>query len=378
MKILVLNYEFPPLGGGAGNATLRMFEVFSGYSELEIHLVTSSLGKFRKENFSSNITIHFLDIGKDPRQIFNQSIGNLITYTWKAYKYARELVTLHNFDLIHAFFGIPCGYIAMKMGGVPYIVSLRGSDVPFYSKKYKWLDRFFLKRMSGKIWKRAAYVVANSRGLKALALQSYPKQVIEVIPNGIDLQKFYPASRKNRKGMLRVIAVGRFIPRKGYGYLIKALEGLQSQVQLSLVGAGPLKEELESIAKQVEGNVHFTGRVPHEELPELYRSHDVYVQSSFNEGMSNTLLEAMASGLAVVATNTGGSEELVSGNGFLVSMRDSKDIREKLLHLCNNSVLVKEMGVRSRIVAEQFGWEHCAGQYNNLYKSSVELPINEL
>ena len=114
LRILMLNYEFSPLGGGAGNATYYLLKEFSKYPNINIDLVTSSVDKFEIRKFSNNITIHFLDIRKNGN-LHYQSNKDLIIYSLKSYIYCKKLMRSKEFDLCHAFFGIPCGYIAMKL-----------------------------------------------------------------------------------------------------------------------------------------------------------------------------------------------------------------------------------------------------------------------
>lgn len=357
----MLNYEFPPLGGGAANATKYILEEFSKYDNLHIDLITSSIGSFRIENFSPNITIHYLDIGKNGEMHY-QSNKDLLQYSWKCYWYCRKLLDSTSYDLAHAFFGIPCGFIAQQLK-IPYIVSLRGSDVPFYNERFYWLDTLMFKRMSKRIWKNASFVVTNSQGLKELALSSSSNQEIKIIENGVDTSLFKPRSKKNSK--LIVLGVGRLISRKGFEYLIKACEELD--VEVRLVGDGPLKEELEDLAKRLSVRCKFYGNIEDKkELSEIYSSSDVFCLPSLNEGMSNTVLEAMASGLPLVVTNTGGSKELVRKNGFIVEMKNSQDIRDKLNKF--SSDLIEEMGKQSRELAVKKNWGSVAQDYFDLYE----------
>jgi len=267
-RILILNYEFPPLGGGAGNATFYLLKEFAKSKDLEIDLVTSSVDKFRIEKFSDNINIHYLDINKKGN-LHYQSITDLLKYSLKAYYYSKKLKKKVKFDLVHAFFGIPCGFIAMKLD-IPYIVSLRGSDVPFYNQRFKLLDKLIFQRLSKKIWRKAKKVITNSQGLKDLAQATKKDQVIEVIPNGIDIQEFYPDYNKKENDKLVLISTGRLITRKGYEYLIEAISNLES-VELQLIGDGNLKEELELKAKELKANVRFLGNIAHNEIPEYLR-----------------------------------------------------------------------------------------------------------
>jgi glycosyltransferase involved in cell wall biosynthesis len=193
LHILFLNYEFPPLGGGAGNATKYLFSEFAKRDGLEIDLITSSTDKFKIEKFAKNICVHYLDIGKKGN-VHYQSNRDLLKYSWKAYFYGKSLIKKKKFNLIHAFFGIPCGYIAMRLG-LPYIVSLRGSDVPFYNSRFAKLDKLVFYRLSRRIWRRARAVIANSEDLKRLAVKTFSGE-IGVIPNGINTSEFKPSKRK--------------------------------------------------------------------------------------------------------------------------------------------------------------------------------------
>lgn len=363
----MLNYEFPPLGGGAANATYYLLREFSRASDIEIDLVTSSVDSFKLEVFSPNIRIHYLNIGKKG-SLHYQSNKDLLTYSWKAYTYCKQLLKEQNYDLCHAFFGIPCGYIAYRLSKkhhLPYIVSLRGSDVPFYNQRFYWLDKLAFKRLSTKIWKNAARVVANSQGLKDLALHSSPDQSIEIIPNGVDADSFATRQTFMANGKLNLLFVGRLIPRKGVDYLVQAIQGLQD-VRLTIVGDGPMLEELENAASDLD--VHFTGPMDHEDLKAIYPQHDVFVLPSLNEGMSNTVLEAMAAGLPLIVTDTGGTGELVDGNGFVVPKSDSDAIRASIVKFLDNRITLPTKGRRSRELAMGMAWDKIAGMYGDIYK----------
>jgi glycosyltransferase involved in cell wall biosynthesis len=374
MEVLMLNYEYPPLGGGAGNATRRILERLAGVPDLRIDLVASSAGGFRRESLQPNATGHFLDIGKGGR-LHYQSNFELLRYARLARAHARALLRERRFDLCHAFFGVPCGWIARGLG-IPYIVSLRGSDVPFYNPRFKWPDRLLFKRLSGKIWRDAAFVTANSQGLRRLALRSHPRQEIGVIPNGVDCKEFAPAEREARTG-LRVLAVSRLIRRKGLNLLIRGFAQLGDPgATLTLVGGGNLEEELRRLAESlgVVDRVHFRGAVPHAEIAPIYRAHDVFVLPSLNEGMSNTALEAMACGLPLLMTPTGGADELLidGENGFVLEPRSDADIAEKLGRYVARPDLIRAQGAVSRAMALQMSWEETAQRYLDLYRRAIQ------
>ena len=252
----------------------------------------------------------------------------------------------------------------------PYIVSLRGSDVPLYNERFKYLDKLVFKRLSKKIWKKAYSVVANSKGLKDLALLSSPEQDISVIYNGVDVDKFVPDKNKNRNKKITLISTGRLIPRKGYKYLLEALKDF-SGFRLILLGGGVQREELEECAKENNIDLKCFGKVDHSVLIDKLNEADIFILPSLNEGMSNSVLEAMSCGLPVIVTDVGGSEELINDNGFIVKKGSSEEIKKVLTIYQNNPKLILEHGIKSREIARNMSWKKMAGSYLEIYKEII-------
>ncbi len=380
MKILFLNYEYPPLGGGAGNATEYLLREYAALPNTEVHLVTSSVDQaYHHFPVGGQVFVHRVPIGKNAQTLHFQSIFDLLRYGWSGYRFAKKLLSEGHFDAIHAFFSVPCGAQACLLGRkfrIPYIVSLRGADVPGYSERFPLLY-VILRPLIRHIWKRAAYVVSNSGGLKQLALQTNKKQRIGVIPNGIDCTQFSVAPG-SVDGVFRIISTSRLTPRKGLSYLIEALALLKERfsmtnVEALLIGDGNEREALEALAQKrgVAAQVKFLGRVPHETLPEWYARADAFILPSLNEGMSNAMLEALASGLPLLATVTGGTEELLEDgvNGFFLSMRSADDIADKIHRLADDHSLCKRFASASRARAEMLSWKNVAEKYRDLYQN---------
>jgi len=370
MKILILNYEFPPLGGGAGNATYYLLKELAKNDSLEVTLITSSTDRYRIEQFTPNIKIIFLYIGKKGN-IHYQSFKDLLTYGWKAWQKIRELDKTEKFDLTHAFFTVPCAFVAMWFD-TPYIVGLRGSDVPFYSEKFFWLDKIIFQFLNKYIWKKAKKVVANSQGLKELANNIAPNQEIDVIYNGVDTDEFKPAVQ-NDNMVLNIVSSSRLTKRKGIKYLIEAFNKLSLEyedINLQIIGSGEEEDNLKILAESTKHRekIQFLGPCPHEQMANHLSQNDIFVLPSLNEGMSNSLLEAMASGLAIVATDTGGTKELVDDdNGIIVEKNSTESIYTALKKLHESKQLLDNMKKQSRLKAEKLSWQKMAGEYINLY-----------
>lgn len=383
MKVLFFNYEYPPLGGGAGNASFYILQEFAKLPDLEVDFITSSVdGAYHLEKVGANISVHRLPIGKNNANIHFQSQKDLLVYTKEAWKFAKRLAKTNDYDLSHSFFTVPCGYLSWKLKkkyGIPYIISLRGSDVPGYSERFTFLYAFITPLIK-KIWKNAQFVFANSEGLKELALRSKPEHTIGVIYNGIDVAEFRPQPEIKNAGKFEVICVSRVTPRKGIRFLVQAMKILAEKgtdAHLSVIGDGNELESLKNLARalEIQDKVSFLGLVPHEKLAAHYAAADVFVLPSLNEGMSNTMLEALASGLPIVATDTGGTKELVTAgeNGFIVKMKDQFDLAEKIGLLAVDKDLQKRMSAASRARAEQLSWANVAKEYCDAYSETRNL-----
>lgn len=377
MRVLFFNYEYPPLGGGAGNATSYILQEFSKIPDLEIDLITSSIdNKYHLEKIGDKIKIHKLPVGKNESNLHFQSQKDLLVYSWKAYFFAKKLIQNGNYDLSHSFFTVPCGFISYlfkKRFKLPYIVSLRGSDVPGYSERFTTLY-VILKPLVRNIWSNASLVISNSQGLKDLAIKTNRSQEISIIFNGIDTEQFKPG--ENQENEFKILCVSRITKRKGIKYLIDAMEILPKNIALEIIGEGDEKERLEKQVKnlKLENRIKFLGLLNHDSLPKIYQSASIFVLPSLNEGMSNTILEALASGLPIIATDTGGTKELVKNgeNGFIVKMKDAKDIAEKINILLNNQELQKTMSQESRKIAENLSWKKVSQDYFNKYKEIIK------
>ena len=364
----MLNYEFPPLGGGAGVACAAMLNKMKTVQDLQIDLITSSAHEYSIIELSPNIRIHFLNIHKGA-QMHYQSIRELLTYAWKSYWYAKKLIKGNQFGLCHAFFGIPCGFVAMQLG-LPYIVSIRGGDIPFHNPRFRWLDCVLFKNLSLKIWRRARTVIVNSLGMQneIHAIASALKTVI--ITNGVNVKLFSPPHLSRNNRVLTMVSVGRLISVKNHDLLLCALRDLPD-VRLRIVGDGPLRKSLEGHSAELNCNVEFLGNRQRESIPNLLRSGNLFVLPSLNEGMPNAVLEAMACGLPVIMTDVGGSDELIDGNGFVVPKNDLVALRKAIEQYIKKPSLLIRHGKRSMEIAETMSWKKVADQYLQLYEKII-------
>ena len=380
-KIIFFNYEYPPLGGGAANATEQLFKEYTKQKEFYFELITSAISdKYEKINLSSNVVIHRIPIGKNKDNLNYQTKKELVNYTKEAYKFANKIIQNSDILLTHSFFAVPCGVLSLKFKrkyNIPYIVSLRGADVPGYSDRFTNVYRFFTWLIH-KVWQNAEFVVTNSKGLTELASKSLNSQKFECIVNGIDTNYYTPGVRdkNDRKEEFRILCASRLSHRKGFIYAIDAMpEIIERYPNVKMIiagGDGGVMNQLKGHAQAlgVKKYIDFIGHYTKTEAPNIYRDSDIFLMPSLNEGMSNNLLEALASGLPVLMTRTGGAEELIKDgiNGFLLNMKDYKDIRDKLLKFLDNPGLCDDMGKESRKIAMSMTWSNVANEYLKLYR----------
>ncbi len=272
--------------------------------------------------------------------------------------------------ILDAHFLYPDGAAAVLLGkrlGLPVVISARGSDV-----NVKGENPVMRRWMRWAAAHSSAIITVSEALARRLAELRIKPPILQVIPNGVDLEKFRPQDRqasRQRFGVEgKVIAsVGHLVDEKGHHFAVEALAKL-TDTNLLIVGEGPRKSQLQELAASlgVADRVHFTGLLPHGDMPELYSAADVLVLPSAREGMPNVILESLACGTRVVATAVGGIGEVVrSGQaGVLMGDRSTAGLIDALAELESIPGSIQE----TREYAAQFGWHDVVGKQVALYR----------
>lgn len=371
-KILIFNYEFPPLGGGGGKASffLALELVRKGW---EVKVITSGF-----KGLAGTEKIEGIEVRRVPvirRKIHRASIFEMITYIFSSFVFGSKIAGRDRPDFSLAYFGIPSGpaaYFQKLFFGIPYYVLLRGGDVPGFSPQEMGFYHRLPKPLIHFLWRKAEGIIANSQGLKELALKSLPQIEVKVIPNGVDQELFNLSGTKREEPReINILFAGRFTPQKGLDFLLKSLSILPPHIpsiRLWLAGDGPERGQIEKLAHEIGRDglkITFLGWQLRPQLYQLYQEADIFVLPSRDEGMPNVLLEAMAAALPVVATRVPGSEELVrdGGNGFLVDKEDLKGLAQALEKLVSQPGIRRQMGMEGRKIAREYSWEQIAARF---------------
>ncbi|OHB79432.1 MAG: hypothetical protein A2Z25_17660 [Planctomycetes bacterium RBG_16_55_9] len=368
----MLNYEFPPIGGGAAQAHLCLLQQYANVQGLYVDVLTSAPKPGAvKEKLAENITIYKVGLHKKHLHFWRKV--EVLEWLIKAKFCYRKLIRENDYDLVHAFFGFPTGWLCYRSAKrLPYIISLRGSDVPGQNVRLQ-LDYKILAPVFRAIWRNAAALVACSGGLKDRALRFLPSVPIEVIPNGVDLSRFQPVETRDGRDGLRLLTVGRLSLTKRVEMLIDAVEILRRDgcnLSFTIAGGGQLEQGLRDLVRQkkLDEMIAVAGRIDPEDVPQMYRCSDIFISASMQEGMSNAMLEAMASGLPIVATRCEGVEELVTDNGIIVEQSSAEAIAGAIRKLAEDRLLRKQMAIAARKQAERFTWSGIAKEYLALYE----------
>lgn len=367
MKILLINYEYPPLGGGAGKATAAIGRELAAMGHA-VRVLTTRFGTQPPREVIDGVQV--VRVNSRRRTIERSTPVEMLSFMLRAVPAALSEARRERPDVTIAFFGIPSGPVALVLKlafGVPYIVSLRGGDVPGSEKDSRSRVLYALTGpVTRLVWWQAAGVVANSAGLRALAQRTMQRRAVGVIPNGVDLRRF--DGPRVESAPPRVLFVGRIVAQKGLDDLVAALAMIADVAYtLVLVGDGDARQTVETdvAAKGLSHRARFTGWLAHDGVAAHYREAAVLVLPSLGEGMSNVVLEAMAAGLPVVATRIAGSEELVidGETGLLVPVRDPAALAVALRRLLGDAALRQRMGAASRARAEGYSWRATAEAY---------------
>lgn len=377
---MCLNYEYPPMGGGAGNATRHTAIELSRRGHT-VHVLTSRLPQQPDVETEGKLVVYRVF---SHRQSIHQAglLGGL-TYLFGAFARLRRLSHSEDYDVFHFYFGLPTGLLALYVRLVlkkPYIIALRGSDVPGYDNTRHYLRYLhgFLNPLTRYIWKGASAVTALSQHLKALANTAVPNVDIAVINNGVNTELFPSLPKKTTSvGPVRLLCVCRLIRRKGLEYLLTAMCHLKKQgVTLQIVGTGERAAQIQELVRSLdlEDHVDLVGYVPRERLVDYYNRADIFVLPSLSESFGQVLLEAMSSGLPVIASKVGGIPETIheGKGGLLTEPANSEAIVGAVLSLARQPKLRDAMAeYNRRQVDAYYGWAAVAEQYEQLYRDCL-------
>jgi glycosyltransferase involved in cell wall biosynthesis len=385
LRILLLNYEYPPLGGGAGIASAALAERLASRGVI-VDVVTSRPDGARDVERTAGLScvtvapnLTLFRVRSRRRGIHQAGFLGAGSYLCSAVPVARWLLQARRYDLVHIYFSLPTGALipALPLGNIPIVVSLRGSDVPGYDERNAKLvlAHRVLRPLTRWIWRRATRVVPVCDSLGRLARATSPSLEYSVIGIGVDLDLFRPGALgpSRAPSPVRCLAVARLIERKGVSDLLRAWSLLpRGKYALEIAGEGPESDALRALAAElrIDADVRFAGPLGREEIAARCQQSDLFVLTPHEEAFGNVFAEAIAAGLPVIGSNIGAIPDLVQHgeNGILVAPGDAGAIALAIRELGEDPARRAAMATRNRARAESMlSWDSAADRYLSLY-----------
>lgn len=370
MRILLINYEYPPVGGGGATATRAIAQSLCRAGH-QVVVMTGRFGNLAHEQGEDGVVVHRIPSVRN--KLDRSNIMEMFSFLVSGLFALPRIVRRHRIEGAIAFFSFPSGPIAWLdriLFRIPYVVSLRGGDVPGTEKSLGWIHRL-LTPLRRAVVENAEAVVANSEGLQKLAEEADGRRVF-LIPNAVDTKFFAPSPLPVEGDALQILFVGRLQKQKNLAFLMQQLarRGAGSFC-LHLVGDGPEMGVLKTLARdlKIDSSIVWHGWMPREELRARYWQADCLVNPSLYEGLPNAVLEAMACGVPVVASNVFGNYALVQNgsSGFLFDLNRPDDLLDALSRLVDPDLRTAMSGAARRRALEFGSWDDVARQYVELF-----------
>ena len=378
VDVLVLS-SFPPgVGGGELQTREQLLRMVRRGRRIHVIDLEPRHGGAATED-DEGIVVHRVQTPRTPVLRALAYHARIASLAWRLGRRARVA------QINHLGTGMITAAPLLAALGVPRVLVVWGSAAPgagpfapgWRHRAARWIAR-----------RQTAVVSLSTATSRNLEASGFPAARVRFIPNGVDTERFRPGSandppwtppQKWPAGGPVVVTVSRLVPAKGLDVMLRAWRIVAEAVpaaHLVIVGDGPLREECEATRRDLglSDSVVLLGSRP--DVPEILRRSQVYVSSSRTEGMSNALLEGLASGLPLVATRVGGAEDTVEDgvNGLLVQADDTAALASALREILLDDGMRHAMGAASRRMAvERFALEKIVDRYLGLFRE-LEAP----
>lgn len=356
LTTVMTNYEYPPGCGGGGVFTQDLRQALRDRG-VAVPLVA----------------------GHNPSAWTVNGVMDLMSYPMRSYRALKTAIEVEEPDVINGHFSVPTSLFLPRLKrkfGIPYIVNVMGADVhdpTRYRRIRPLLDVINFRY----VLEHADRIVVPSHDL----LSRIPDRLhhkTEKIPYFVDTNRFSPRGRLDNRPRepIRLVTVTRLVPRKNLEVAIDVVGRMVesgTNVRYTIVGDGSQRDALEGevVDRGLSGFIDFTGYVPEDELVDEYRSHDIFLLTSEHEGFGIAILEAMACGLPVVVSASGGPQDFISDDVGVLCEPNNVDGYCTAIEAVRGSY--DEMAVEARRVAvEAFDRDAITKRYIDLYRDVAE------
>lgn len=381
MRILFINYEFPPLGGGGGVACYQIARELA--KRHDVDYLTTSFKDLPQFEVMEGIRIYRVPVlGR--RDLSTATFMSMLSFIPSSFVKGFELCKLYKYNIINSFFVIPSGIssiILSKLFQIPIVMSALGGDVYDPSKKTSPHRHLVLRRIISWALNSSDTITAESTNLKNI-MEMYYSPTKEILVSSLGLvTPIFPKITRKELGAseedIILISVGRLVKRKGYEYAIQAIAKLMyPNIKYLIIGDGPEMKRLKQLAMHlgVEDKVRFIGFVPDERKFQYLTVSDIYILPSLHEGFGICLLEAMYCGLPIISTDNGGQTDfLLEGrNSLLVPIKDANALASRIEKLISEPDLMIHIRENNQEDIKNFCIENVSMAYEKIYQRILD------
>lgn len=397
-RILIFSVTYFPYVGGAEVAVKELTDRMG--SNFEFDMITlrvdrnlpaiEDIGNIRvhRIGFVGNVQNH--SVIAFPLSI-NKYLYPFLAF-FKALHLHRQRRYAAIWSIMAAYAGLSALFFKLAHPRIPFLLNLQEGD----SVEHVHGRMGVLLPLFRLIFKKADYIHAISYFLADFAKAEGFRKTAEVIPNGVDIARFFKGYATIELAQLRaqhdlpvdeeikfLITTSRLVPKNGVSDTILSLEFIPSYVHLLIVGDGPQREALEKLAqkKGLTDRVHFIGAVPYEEIPKYLSLGYIFVRPSLSEGLGNSFLEAMAAGLPIIGTPVGGivdflfdpyaNPELLS-TGLFCEPRNPQSVAAAVNHLLESPSFTQRLALNAKnLVCDKYYWNGIVEQLTQAFQRTL-------
>jgi len=391
LKIVILTSEFIPVMGGIGAYVLEIAKNLPKENEIVIIAPNNVNGAeiLNDANLSDNISV---------RQIghYDSSLANAVRFQYSCKKALKEVIQDFNPDIIHSQSTMPDLFVDPKEINIPIVTTIHstikgqnaalknskiGNSSLSLSERRTLMMGSFIHTLEKRYYKKRNHFITVSDYCANNFKRIWDKfnADILVIPNGVDTKVFNPNKKQEsayceelaRIDALKVLFLSRLVGIKGIDLFLDSIEKVNSRTKAHFIIAG--HGDIKHLSAMGTKNITRLGHVPHEHASRLYAQSDIFVLPSYHENCPLSLLEAMSSGVAVIAANVGGVPEIIRNgeNGIMIN-NDVKELTDAIVKLVEDPSLRRSMGSAARKTMEDnYSWKIAAEMTNSYYQRVI-------
>jgi len=374
-KILILNYEFPPLWGWAWVVS-KQYALWLAKLWNQVTVITTWF-KWEKE-IEEIWNLKIIRLKSLRKKAFQSNPIEMLSWAFKSIVFLKSYLKENNFDLSIAFFSIP-GWIVAKYlkekYNLDYIISTHWHDIPgFYPevmKKFHILTNWHTK----KIWEKSKKILVLTSDMKILADKFWDKEKNIILPNWCYNDFFYPDYSK-KKDIFNILFVWRLVDQKDPFTMLKSIKLLKEKsdnFQVKIVWDWTLKNEMIDFVEQnnLQDNIVFSGWVSKEKIREYYQESHIQICSSKVEAMSIAILESLYSWVYILSTPISWNNDMIIewNNWEFFDIWDYTELANKLIYWWKNYNNIKINSVDIEKLQKKYNWENIVYDLNNIIKN---------